>query len=68
MHLLNNIEENELLREIFKSAGDIIILLSTEGDIVSVNSEAVNCYGYTEEELLSMNIFKIRNQNKTGYR
>ncbi len=64
MYLLNNIEEYELLREIFKSAGDIIFLLSTEGDILNINIEAVNSYGYTEEELLSMNIFQIINEKK----
>jgi PAS domain S-box-containing protein len=60
----NNTDNNQLYRAIIQNAGDIILLLSISGDILYVNKEAVNSYGYTEEELLSMDVFTLRNQNK----
>ncbi|WP_160690411.1 PAS domain S-box protein [Clostridium sp. C2-6-12] len=43
------------------NANDIIILFSSEGNILRVNRKAINTYGYTEEELLSKNIRELRN-------
>lgn len=46
------------------NANDIIILFSSEGKILKVNLKAINSYGYEEDELLSMNIFELRNKEK----
>ena len=44
------------------NANDIIILFSGEGKILKVNKKAIEAYGYSEEELLSMSIFQLRNK------
>lgn len=46
------------------NANDIIILFSSDGNILKVNKKAINSYGYNEEELLSKNIFDLRNREK----
>lgn len=43
------------------NANDIIILFSSEGNILKVNKKTINTYGYSEEELLSKNISELRN-------
>jgi len=60
----NNTDNYQLYKTILQNAGDIILLLSISGDILYVNKEAVNSYGYNEKELLSMDIFQLRKQNK----
>lgn len=47
-----------------RNANDIIILFSSQGNILEVNRKAVDTYGYTEEELLSKNIFELRNRER----
>jgi len=62
----NNKKYNDL--EIYEAAllnaNDIIILFSSEGNILKVNKKAIHSYGYSEEELLAMNIFELRNKEK----
>ncbi|WP_297422022.1 PAS domain S-box protein [Clostridium sp.] len=43
------------------NANDIIILFSSEGDILKVNKKAIDTYGYSDEEVLSKNISELRN-------
>jgi PAS domain S-box-containing protein len=57
----NNILENEINKSIVQFSGDIIVLLTESGEIISVNNEAIKSYGYTEQELLKMNIDKLNN-------
>lgn len=58
----------ELTTEVFKiamdKANDIIFLLSESGKILSANELAIKYYGYSKEELLSMDIFDLRNLEK----
>jgi len=56
----NNIEKTPLYHSILQHAGDIIFLLTLEGNIVFANEQAINSYGYTKEELLSLSIFNLR--------
>lgn len=41
-------------------ARDIILFIQNDGKIVDVNEAAVKAYGYSREELLSLNIFDLR--------
>ncbi|NLK27335.1 MAG: PAS domain S-box protein [Clostridiales bacterium] len=54
-------EENlKRYRKIMDGARDIILFIALNGDILEVNQKAVETYGYTSEELCSMNIRNIR--------
>jgi PAS domain S-box-containing protein len=44
-------------------ARDIILFVSPNGEIVEVNDAAVMAYGYTQEELLSLSVFNLRNND-----
>jgi len=55
----------EVLKIAMDKANDIILLLSESGEILNVNEMAIKSYGYSREELLSMNIFDLRNNEKT---
>jgi PAS domain S-box-containing protein len=66
----NKTNENNYKKEyddlqIYKTAiyntNDIIILFSSEGNILKVNRKTINTYGYSEEELLLKNISELRN-------
>lgn len=54
----------EIYRNILNNSNDIILLISNNGNIINANRAAINTYGYTESELLTMNVFDLRNQNK----
>ena len=43
-----------------KYANDIILLFERNGKIVEVNERAIDCYGYTREELLHLNVTDLR--------
>lgn len=45
---------------LFECAKDMVFLIDLDGNILDVNSEAVTEYGYTRDELLSMNVRDIR--------
>ncbi len=45
---------------ISKYAQDIVLLMGRDGCIIEANEAAINAYGYTHDELLSMNIFDLR--------
>jgi PAS domain S-box-containing protein len=53
-------EDMERYRKIINNARDIIFLLNTDGSIIEANKSAVKAYGYSLEELCTMNINKIR--------
>jgi|GEM_PF-3621093 len=57
---LNNDDLLKIYRATFDNAYDIILYLSEEGNILAANKMAVEKYGYTYEELLSMNIRDLR--------
>ncbi len=50
----------ERYRKIIDNARDAIFILDLDGFILEANKSAVEAYGYTQEELCSMNITKIR--------
>ena len=54
--------EEELKRYhlLAEKARDIILFLDSNGNILDVNDAAVESYGYSKEELLSMNIYNLR--------
>ncbi len=54
-------DDLQIYETVLYNANDIIILFSSEGNIVKVNKKAINTYGYSEEELLSMHISELRN-------
>lgn len=58
-------EKLQMYIDVLNNVKDIVLLFNKNGDIISANNEAVNSYGYTKEELLSMNIFQLRNVEKT---
>ncbi|GAB6181426.1 hypothetical protein JCM14036_27450 [Desulfotomaculum defluvii] len=45
---------------LFKSVNDIILMMDTDGKILEANLAAEKSYGYTREELLSLNIVNLR--------
>ena len=47
-------------REVINNARDIILFIDLKGNIIEANKAAVEAYGYTYEELCSMNIRGIR--------
>ncbi len=47
-------------RKTINSARDIILFLDLDGNIIEANQAAIEAYGYTNEELCSMNIKSIR--------
>jgi PAS domain S-box-containing protein len=54
-------EEASQHLEVLRHLGnDVLILLTLEGDIVQVNDRALEVYGYSEEELLRLNVRDLR--------
>ena len=49
---------------LWKNARDIILLLSTTGEIMEANPAAVHAYGYSFDELLTKTIFDLRVDNE----
>lgn len=43
-----------------KYANDVILLTDTDGNILEANDKAVSQYGYSVNELLNMNVYKLR--------
>ncbi|MDA8224179.1 PAS domain S-box protein [Desulfosporosinus sp.] len=67
---LDNITNSKLVEDtakkyqvLLEQARDIILFLDMEGNILEANTAAVQAYGYTKEELLSLKVFDIREQN-----
>lgn len=61
--MLQNLNNDDLLKiyeATFDNAYDIILYLSEEGNVLTANKMALQKYGYTYEELLSMNIRDLR--------
>lgn len=65
--LCMDITEKKLAEEVrlrydvlLQKATDIILFLTLDGDIIEANDAAVTSYGYTREELCSMNISMLR--------
>ena len=56
--------ELSLYRDALKNSRDIVIMFNSEGEIIDVNKSAISAYGYSEEELLKMNIFQLRYNSK----
>lgn len=59
-----NFDDLKIYEAILYNANDIIILFSSEGNILKVNKKAIETYGFEEKELLAMSIFDLRNRKK----
>jgi PAS domain S-box-containing protein len=59
-----NFDDLKIYEAILYNANDIIILFSSEGNILKVNKKAIETYGFEEKELLVMSIFDLRNRKK----
>jgi PAS domain S-box-containing protein len=57
----------KLYKDMLDNAKDIILLLDKDGRISYANIEAIKCYGYTIEELLLMNVYQLRSQDKLDF-
>jgi two-component system, sensor histidine kinase len=53
-------EELKRYRKVIDNARDIILFLDLDGNIIEANEAAIDAYGYTKDELISMNIRSIR--------
>lgn len=51
----------DLYGYLFKNTDNIILVISTDGDIIEANDVAVKSYGYSYEDLTNMKIFKLQN-------
>ncbi len=49
---------------LLENVRDIILFVNRKGQIIEANNAAVKAYGYTREELLSSEIFNIREHNE----
>lgn len=54
----------EIYKNIIENANDIILLLDTSGNIIDANKQAIESYGYSYNELTSIDIFQIRDASK----
>lgn len=52
---------------IFKNVRDIILFAQTDGTIVEANDAAISSYGYTRDELVSMNVEELRAPEERPY-
>ena len=52
---------------VFKNVRDIILFVRTDGTIVEANDAAISSYGYTRDELLSMNAEELRDPEERPY-
>lgn len=67
---LDNITDSKLIHDttkkyqvLLEQARDIILFIDMEGRILEANTAAVSAYGYSKDELLSLKIFDIREQD-----
>lgn len=61
IHEKKEFEENlYLYRKIIHNASDIVFFLDLQGNILEVNQKAIDSYGYSKNELCSMNLRSIR--------
>ncbi|WP_160677566.1 PAS domain S-box protein [Clostridium sp. C8-1-8] len=56
-------QELKAYRQIIDKINGIVLVFDVVGNIVMVNSEAMITYGYTENELLSMNVLDVSTQS-----
>jgi PAS domain S-box-containing protein len=52
-------QSEQKYRELFEYANDIIYFLDCEGNVLSCNVAAVKIWGYTQEEMIGLNISKF---------
>lgn len=55
--------EDILYKNAFDNAMDIIMLISEDGRLLHANKKAIEVYGYTYNELLTLSIFDLRKQD-----
>jgi PAS domain S-box-containing protein len=56
----NFVELENLWKQIFDAANDPMYILDKRYNIIACNKKAVETYGYTEADLLKMNIYDVR--------
>lgn len=52
-------------RMLLENARDIILFISPDGYILEANKAAIDAYGYSRDELLSLKIFDLHNENNS---
>ncbi|MEW6584855.1 MAG: PAS domain S-box protein, partial [Nitrospirota bacterium] len=52
------IESEEKFRDLFDSAGDVILIVDDRGNVIDINRRAASLTGYTHDELLRCNILR----------
>ncbi|MDF2674557.1 MAG: hypothetical protein K0R09_2825 [Clostridiales bacterium] len=68
--ITTQVKADEILKKhfiLFENAHDILLYLKSDGTIIDANKTAVNKYGYTYLELLSMNIQDLRHPAMRQY-
>lgn len=67
---MENISDSKLAEDsakkyqvLLEKARDIILFMDLEGNILEFNQAAIQAYGYTKEELLTLKVFDLREQN-----
>ncbi|MBF0542134.1 MAG: PAS domain S-box protein [Nitrospirae bacterium] len=52
-------ESKEKYQSLINYAGDVILLADIDGNIIEINKKGVELFGYTQEEILNLNIRNI---------
>lgn len=63
----NTCQKHNIYKLIFDNAKDIILYISKEGQILDANKMAMKKYGYTYDELLSMNMADLRHPSMDNF-
>ena len=61
-------ESEERYRSLFEQARDAIVITTEHGDVVDVNTYALNLFGYTKEEMIAMNFQQLYVDPDDGHR
>lgn len=56
-------EKLEIYEKAIEELKDIVLLFDLEGNIIYANEKALKEYGYSQQEILSMNMCEIRNKS-----
>ena len=61
-------ESEERYRSLFEQARDAIVITTEHGEVVDVNTYALNLFGYTKEEMIAMNFQQLYVDPDDGHR
>jgi len=52
-------ESEKRYRDLFECAGEAILIIDSEGDVIEANRAAIALFGYSPQELFGMNVTKL---------